>query len=75
MIYVFTTLSVSVEPYYLHGMTASITFTLITFECNVILHIKVEQLVFIGYFITMCFIVMVCCNHLALSSSRVVFIF
>ena len=70
MIYVSTTLSVA--PYYLHGIT--ITVTLITFECNVILHIPVEQSMFTGYLITICIIVMICRDHLALSSSKVVLI-
>ena len=62
MIYVSTTLSVT--PYYLHGIT--ITVTLITFECNIILHIPVQQSMLTGYFIAMCIIVMICCDHLAL---------
>ena len=67
MIYVSTTLSVA--PYYLHGIT--ITVTLITSECNVILHIPVEQSMLTGYFRTMCIIVMICCDHLALNNSKV----
>ena len=71
MIYVSTILSFA--PYYLHGIT--ITFTLLTFECNVILHIPVEQSMLTGYLITICIIVMICRDHLALSSYKVVLIF
>ena len=67
MIYVSTILSV--VPYYLHGI--KITFTLLTLECNVILHMSVEQSMLTGYLITICIIVMICCDHIALSSYKV----
>ena len=71
MIHVSTILSVA--PYYLHGIT--ITFTLLTFKCNVISHIPVEQSMLTGYLITKCIIAMICRDHLALSSYKVVLIF
>ena len=72
-VYDIVSTTLSVTPYYLHGIT--ITFTLLTFECNVILHIPVQQSMLTGYFIAICIIVMICCDHLALINSKVRLIF